>query len=80
MYSKASTAPGGLIMQEQPRGNVIRAGGVIDRHPDLLVLSAFTVNLATAYPEDLVGHEVFPVFRLAGRRSWVCLPQGHEPP
>ena len=62
------------------RDRLIRAGGAIDRHPDLLVLPALTVHLATAYPGDLVGHEVFPVFRLAGRWSWVCLRQGHEPP
>src|SRR5208337_4923960 len=28
----------------------------------------------------LAAVEVFPVFRLAGRRSWVCLRQRHEPP
>ncbi len=30
---------------------VIRAGGAIDRHPDLLLLPALTVHPATARPE-----------------------------
>jgi hypothetical protein len=29
---------------------------------------------------DWLRLKVLPVFRLAGRRRWVCLRQGHEPP
>jgi hypothetical protein len=37
------------------------------------VLAALTVCLATAYPEELVGHEVFRVFRLVLQQLAVML-------